>query len=72
MNLENLANEYLKSAEKIKQRIIELKQMQIKKNFKEQKKIEDRIVILNAEYYHLINIASYLMNYYNNKFKKKA
>lgn len=67
MNLENLASEYLKSAEKIKQRISQLKQMQNNKNFKEQKKIEDRIVILNAEYYHLINISNYLINYYNKK-----
>lgn len=64
MGLESLAKEYMNSAELLKKRVMKLKQMQKEKSFEEQKKIEDRIVLLNAEYYHLLKIASYLNHYY--------
>lgn len=65
MNMEVIASEYLNSALVIKSRINELRTMQKTKNFKNQKKIEDRIILLNAEYYYLVNSAAYLKNYYN-------
>lgn len=65
MGLEDLAKEYLRSANLLKQKILALKQMQREKSFEEQKLLEDRITLLNAEYYHLLNIASYLENYYD-------
>ncbi|WMJ24120.1 hypothetical protein RBG61_05500 [Paludicola sp. MB14-C6] len=64
MRLESLANEYMKSAELLKERVNGLKKLQKTKNFEEQQKIEDRIVLLDAEYYHLLNIAAYLNQYY--------
>lgn len=64
MQITLVASEYLESATLIKNRMDELKTMQKTKNFKDQKKLEDRIIILCAEYYHLLHIASYLGSYY--------
>lgn len=71
MNFKLLAKEYLESAHRIKERIDQLKRLQKSKKFDEQKKLEDRIVILTAEYYHLINTASYLLQYYDKELPPK-
>lgn len=65
MNITSIASEYLNSAEAIKTRVDELKDILKSKKYTEQKKLEDRIVILNAEYSHLIRIANHLGTYYH-------
>ncbi len=65
MGIEKLANEYQLSATIIKERIELLKATQKTKKFDEQKTIEDRIIVLNAEYHHLLRTASYLDHYYD-------
>jgi len=63
--VKTLAKEYLNSAEKLKQRIDHLKRLVKTKEFDEQKKLEDRIVILTAEYYYLLKTAHQLTCYYD-------
>lgn len=57
----NLAQEYYRSAQQLHQRIEELK----KQNGKEVEESDERIVLLRAEYYHLLRIAHYLEHYYD-------
>lgn len=65
MSINRIALEYLTTASLLKDRMDELKRLQKSKKFEEQKKIEDRIVLLNAEYCHLLHIAGYLGSYYD-------
>ncbi len=64
MSITTISAEYFNSASVLKARVDELRELQKSKNFKEQKKIEDRIVILNAEYHYLLHTAGYLERYY--------
>lgn len=65
MTLYELGNEYLKSAKPIKERIEYLKAMKKTQSYENQKKLEDRIVLLTAEYYHLLRTANHLKTYYD-------
>lgn len=56
-----LALEYRRSAEQIHTRIAELKA----KAERRTDEMEERIVLLQAEYYHLLRIAHYLEHYYD-------
>ncbi len=71
MEYKNLAKEYLQSAHRIKERIDQLKRLQKTKKYEEQRKLEDRIVILTAEYTHLIKTANYLFHYYDEEIPKR-
>lgn len=68
------AAEYLSSAYAIKNRAEELKELQKSQNIQgnhatqsEQKKLEERITVLNAEYSHMLHIANYLERYYEER-----
>ncbi|MGI5897318.1 MAG: hypothetical protein ACOX6U_10265 [Oscillospiraceae bacterium] len=61
MNLTQLANSYLQSAMQLKQRISELRQLQ--QQFPEHD-YQERITLLSMEYSQLLDIYTYLSNYY--------
>lgn len=53
-----LAQEYRRSAERLHTRIEELKATK-------GEELEERIILLQAEYYHLLRTAHYLEHYYD-------
>lgn len=67
MTLKEMGAEYLKSAKPLKERIDYLKAMKKTQSYEDQKLLEDRIVLLTAEYYHLIRTANYLSTYYDGR-----
>lgn len=54
--MEQLAQEYARSAELLKQRIDELKHSGMDETY--------RVALLSAEYHHLMKVSNYLAHYY--------
>lgn len=65
LDCKKLSQEYELSAQKIKERIDKLKDLSDQKNYDDEKRLNERIEILTAEYYHLIQTAGYLLKYYD-------
>ncbi len=64
LGLEKLAQEYRQSAEKLNERISLLKRIDTANDRKTQLVVDDRLLILNAEYSYLVKMADYFDNYY--------
>ena len=65
MGLDKLAKEYRQSAEQIGERIALLKRINCKGDSKANLLVEDRLLVLSAEYGYLLRMADYFENYYN-------
>lgn len=61
MGLTQCANSYLQSAMKLKQRILELRELQQQTS---DHLYDERIALLYSEYSHLLDVYTYLANYY--------
>lgn len=60
----SLACEYELTAKKLKERVAELKKERASTPFDIKKRLEERIAILEAEYGHLLKVATYMrLNY---------
>lgn len=63
-NVDELGKEYILSAERIKTKIDNLKELKGHTQIIEQRELEERIVLLEAQHSYLVSTAVYLENYY--------
>lgn len=71
MTLKQLADEYRKSADKLKKREAELKQLIKRGKIKNDIDIQTRIRLLQDERYEAIKTANYLETYYSHREREK-
>lgn len=66
-SVSELGKEYILSAERICGKIADLKELKGRVVAGEQEQLDERIVLLEAQYGYLVRTAAYLENYYTSK-----